>query len=238
MSEQSGQQTESVVEQGSSGVGGATLALAPSGAARRNRSGIVMTALTIPEIVSASLALGLWFVLFSGGCLLGTDVYRSQLAAPLAWQLKIKPMLVCLCFWTTSNLGLLACLSSFMGAVGYRCRFTQALNADCEVQNATEDVKSLLLTSYLAAVMRGFGVYTLSLAGLLLLATETLIAPDQVSYLRLAPLVSIVGFYSGFNPQTFGGLLMRVQKLLRSDGPSAGSGGSVGGFSSASTHHK
>lgn len=223
MAEQLGQQDERSVESasgGNAGAAGATVALV--GSERRRGAGYVMTALTVPEIVAAVLALGLWFVLFGGGSLLGTGVYRAQLAAPLAWQLKIKPMLVCLCFWTTSNLGLLSCLSSFLGAVGYRCRFTQALNADCEVQDATEDVKSLLVTSYLAAVMRGFGVYTLSLAGLLLVATEALTAPDQVSYLRLAPLVSIVGFYSGFNPQTFAGLLGRVQKLLRTEGPAAG----------------
>jgi hypothetical protein len=40
--------------------------------------------------------------------------------------------------------------------------------------------------------------------------------------MRLAPLVSIVGFYSGFNPQTFAGLLGRVQKLLRTEAASAG----------------
>ena len=96
MSEQSGQQTERVAELVLSENAGAVVASA--GSERRRGAGYVMTALTVPEIVAAVLALGLWFVLFGGGSLLGTGVYRAQLAAPLAWQLKIKPMLVCLCF--------------------------------------------------------------------------------------------------------------------------------------------
>lgn len=219
MSDAADQLKQQSFEAAAGGIAGAAGAATSEGSERRRRAGYVMTALTLPEIVAAVLALVLWFVLFGGGSLLGTEVYRLQLAKSIAWQLKVKPMLVCLCFWTTSNLGLLACLSSFLGAVGYRCRFTQALNADCEVQDATEDVKSLLVTSYLAAIMRGFGVYTLSLTGLLLVATDAVTAPDQVTYMRLAPLVSIVGFYSGFNPQTFAGLLARVQKLLRTDAP-------------------
>ncbi|MFM7168318.1 MAG: hypothetical protein ACKO3T_23990 [Planctomycetaceae bacterium] len=222
MSDATDQPKQRSLEAAADGNNGPVGAAPTAGLERRRRAGSVMTALTLPEIVAAVLALGLWFVLFGGGSLLGTEVYRLQLAKSIAWQLKVKPMLVCLCFWTTSNLGLLACLSSFLGAVGYRCRFTQALNADCEVHDATEDVKSLLVTSYLAAVMRGFGVYTLSLAGLLLVATDAVTAPDQVTYMRLAPLVSIVGFYSGFNPQTFAGLLGRVQKLLRTEAASAG----------------
>ncbi len=180
-------------------------------------SGRSMTALTGFEIFFAALALSLWFLLFCGGSLLGTSVYRAQLASSLAWSSKIKPLVFCIAFWTTSNVGLLSCLSAFLGAVGYRCRFTIALDPNCSVQPPTDAIRSILLTSYFAAVMRGFGVYTLSTAGLILVATDSVTEPAQETYLRLAPLISIVGFYSGFNPQTFGGLLSRVQTILRTD---------------------
>lgn len=186
-----------------------------------------MTALTGFEIFCAFSALLLWFLLFCGGSLLSTDEYRARLLGTGSWLLKVKPLIVCLGFWTTTNVGLLSCLSAFLGAVGYRCRFTTALDPNCDVQLPTEGVRSVLLTNYLAAVMRGFGVYTLSTAGLILLATDSVTQPAQETYLRLAPLISIVGFYSGFNPQTFAGLLGRVQTLLRTE-DSRGSSASKG----------
>jgi hypothetical protein len=70
---------------------------------------------------------------------------------------------------------------------------------------------------FAAAVMRGFGVYTLSLSGLLLLATDTLVKPDQETYLKLAPTISIISFYAGFNPQVFGIMLERVNKYMRAE---------------------
>jgi hypothetical protein len=113
MSDAADQLKERSFEAAAGGIAGATGAATSEGSERRRRAGYVMTALTLPEIVAAVLALVLWFVLFGGGSLLGTEVYRLQLAKSIAWQMKVKPMLVCLCFWTTSNLGLLACLSSF-----------------------------------------------------------------------------------------------------------------------------
>ena len=70
MAEQSGQQTERVAELVLSENAGAVVASVVS--ERRQRPGYVMTALTVPELVAAVLALGLWFVLFGGGSLLGT----------------------------------------------------------------------------------------------------------------------------------------------------------------------
>lgn len=178
-----------------------------------------LTPLTRTEFLSAVFALSLWFLFFSGGSLLGTVNYRNQLASPIAWNDKIKPLVVCLFFWTTSNLGILSCLAAFLGAVGYRSGFTTTLDSKCSIQKPTTAMRSMLLTWYLAAVMRGFGVYTLSTAGLILLATDAVTDAGQETYLRLAPLMSIVSFYSGFNPRTFGGLLDRVQKILRTGGP-------------------
>lgn len=184
--------------------------------------GTRLTPLTWPEIVLATACLTFWFLLFVGGSLISTQPYRDQLQSSLAWQSRIKPLVVCILFWTTSNIGLLACLSSVLGAIGFRCRFTETFDLSREPGGVDANVPGLLLTSYLAAIMRGFGTYTLSLAGLLLVASETLTSPDQVSYLRLAPLVSIASFYSGFNPRTFGGLLNRVKDLMQTK-PGGGS---------------
>ena len=177
----------------------------------------VFTPLTNTEFFFAAVALLLWFLMFSGGALISTQEYRSELGKSVVWYAKIKPLIVCLLFWTTSNLGLLSCLSAFLGAIGYRTLFTIPLSPHCSVSTISDSTRRMLLTSSLSAVMRGFGVYTLSLSGLLLLATDTLVKPDQETYLKLAPTISIISFYAGFNPQVFGIMLERVNKYMRAE---------------------
>lgn len=175
--------------------------------------------LSPPEMIAALVALTLWFLLFAGGSLISTETYRRMLMESISWVEKLKPLTVCVLFWTTSNIGMLACLAAFLGGVGYRCRFTEPPEFGNRGRQLLAVNPRLLMTSYIAAVMRGFGTYTLSLAGLLLVATDTLTAPSQTSYLRLAPLVSIASFYSGFNPRTFAGLLNRVKSLMQTKIP-------------------
>ncbi|MEY3457068.1 MAG: hypothetical protein RL215_225 [Planctomycetota bacterium] len=81
----------------------------------------------------------------------------------------------------------------------------------------SEDVRRMLLTSSLSAIMRGFGVFTLSIGGLLILATDTLVTPDQKTYLRFAPMLSIISFYVGFNPYVFGSMLDGVNRFIRTE---------------------
>lgn len=178
---------------------------------------IALTPLSRLEVTAAILALVLWFLLFSGGCLLGTEHYRKQLASPIAWHTKFKPLIACLLFWTTPNIGLLCCLSAFLGFVGYRTQFTTPLSPHCTIMPLSEDVRRMLLTSSLSAIMRGFGVFTLSIGGLLILATDTLVTPDQKTYLRFAPMLSIISFYVGFNPYVFGSMLDGVNRFIRTE---------------------
>ena len=134
-----------------------------------------------------------------------------SLTCRVGWDLNES---VVLAFWTITNVGILSCVAAFLGALGRRTRFTSRTD---ELQAAIDDThpdNHGLATYYVSAIMRGFGVYALVLAGLLVLATNSLTSPDQESYMRLAPIVSIISFYAGYDPSIFAGLLDRVKAVL------------------------
>ncbi len=160
-------------------------------------------------------ALATWFGLFAGGLLVGTETYRNQIMSPDGVASAFTTWLIVLSFWTITNIGLLACVSSYLGAFGRRARFIAAppdgtVREDLDINLSF----TALWTYYASAVMRGFGVYTLSLAGLLVLATQSLLTPSQEDYLRFAPLLSIISFYGGYDSTVFAGLLGRVKSLV------------------------
>jgi len=168
------------------------------------------------ELIGGLVALTCWFGFFSGGILVSTEQYRVAIASPTASMTFFANWLMVLSFWTITNIGILACIAAFLGALGRRTQFTvQTASLLTEVDKTILN-KHSLATYYVSAVMRGFGTYSLMLAGLLVLATEALISPSQAEYMRLAPTVSIVSFYAGYDPSLFAGLLSRVKGFVNS----------------------
>ncbi|MBI2481475.1 MAG: hypothetical protein HYV60_23395, partial [Planctomycetia bacterium] len=58
-----------------------------------------------PDLVVSVLALGAWFILFSGGILIGTQPFREQIggSAPLGFAEEAKAWYVVMTFWTVTN---------------------------------------------------------------------------------------------------------------------------------------
>ncbi len=166
-----------------------------------------------PDLVIAVLGLSAWFILFSGGILIGTQPFRMQISGsePLALADHAKAWYVVMTFWTVTNIGFLACVAALLGAVGRRAGFTAVDEEDALVQRASQKQVGLY---YGCAVMRGFGIYSLILAGIFVFAQDAAKEPEQLHYLSIAPLISIVGFYAGYDPVLFTGLLARAKKLL------------------------
>ncbi|OYW11683.1 MAG: hypothetical protein B7Z55_19000, partial [Planctomycetales bacterium 12-60-4] len=157
------------------------------------------------ELVLAIAALVAWFGLFAGGLLVGTEPHRTRIADPTVTTVAVADWMIVLSFWTITNIGVLSCVAAFLGAFGNRAQFIR-LPETAPAQNLPPAHWSFdsLWTYYTSAVMRGFGVYTLSLAGLLVLSTASLVRPTQDDYLRLAPLLSIIAFYGGYDSTVFG----------------------------------
>lgn len=168
------------------------------------------------ELFSGLIVLASWFCLFLGGILIGTEPHRTSLQNPTSSAGLIWSWIVICAFWTITNLGLLCCVSAFLGALGKRTRFTSRNDPlNSTIETADPNLRGLD-TYYMSAVMRGFGVYILSLGGLLIMATDSLLDPSQAGYVRLAPAMSIVSFYAGYDPSIFEELLHRVNSFMHS----------------------
>jgi hypothetical protein len=100
-----------------------------------------------------------------------------------------------------------------IGALGRRTRFASRPSA---ANPGLGDVTDNVIVHYASALIRGFGVYALVLAGLLVVATDMMIKPDQGGYVRLAGLISVISFYAGYDPEMFAGFLERVKRFLES----------------------
>jgi hypothetical protein len=177
----------------------------------------VAVSVSTKELLVGLLALVLWFGLFSGGILIGTEPYRAALENPSEVGVTVVGWFLVCVFWTITNIGLLACVAAFLGALGRRTRFTLRTDLAWAAYQYTLPEFTGVGTYYVSAIMRGFGIYVLVLAGLLVLATESLASPTQEAYMRLAPTVSIISFYAGFDPSMFAGLLDRVKSFLQTN---------------------
>jgi len=175
--------------------------------------------LSIQELSIGFIALALWFGLFAGGILMPTGPFRNAIAGSTqasTLYLVLSWLVVC-AFWTITNIGILSCVSSFLGALGGRTNFTHRADSEQSQFDGPRSHTQSLTTYYLSAILRGFGVYSLTLAGLLVFATESLIDPTQAAYMRLAPTLSILSFYAGYDPNFFSGLLDQVKSFMKSD---------------------
>ena len=191
-------------------------------AAREQREDVVRPAQAALPVSTSELVLGLlglvtWFGLFSGGILISTEPYRAVLQTPTQVSQTVVSLIVVSLFWTITNVGVLSCVAAFLGALGRRTHFTLGTDLVPAVHPVPQPDLQGLGTYYVSAIMRGFGIYTLVLAGLLVLATESLASPTQAAYMRLAPTISIISFYGGYDPTMFAGLLDRVKTLLQTN---------------------
>ena len=189
--------------------------LEPSGPVFGSPRAPIHIELSTAELIIGLAALAVWFGLFSGGILVATEPYRRAIENPTVSGELVVNWVVVLAFWTITNIGVLSCIAAFLGALGNRTKFTSDTDTVRSPASAGPASTRGLATYYMSAVMRGFGVYSLVLAGLLVFATDSLISPDQAAYMRLAPTVSIISFYAGYDPSIFAGLLDRVKNFLQ-----------------------
>jgi hypothetical protein len=172
-----------------------------------------VSAIGIWELIMGSVSLVTWFVLFAGGILINTEPYRNRIGGGEGSASLLTSWLIVLLFWTITNVGILACVSAILGALGRRTRFTMQAAMDPDIDSLPEDTMGALVFYY-SAVMRGFGIYALVFAGLFVLATEAFVKPQAGDYLRLAATMSIASFYAGYDPTVFAVMLLRAKRLF------------------------
>jgi hypothetical protein len=167
---------------------------------------LALRALSVPEMVVCVAAILLWIILAGAGILISTEDCFLAFDGehhPDAWTVARSWWTFLTCY-TYTNVGLLCCLSALIGAIGQNAHIDGSGTA-----GAQDDPR----TFYLAAVIRGFFIYLVILAGLVFVGDMTdkehmSITIEQ--YLKLAGAVSVLSFAIGYSPTLFPTFFNRV----------------------------
>lgn len=169
---------------------------------------------TLAEIAYGIVAVSSWLLFFVCGTVIGTADHRQLLDAGesgglLATLWSLFTVLTC---YTITNVAFLACLAAIAGEFSSRSR--QSSLASAASRSAESPQLREVLACYSAAAMRGFVIYLLFIAGLLLVTTEAIASADQGQYVRLAGTVSVLSFVAGYDTEMFRRALDRVVSLV------------------------
>ena len=137
-----------------------------------------------------------WILLLLGGILIPTQGYRDAVAALTAGRALVPDVLIILAFYTVTNVLLLCWLTAILGAAGARAR----------IELEDETGKHDLVNPYTSALLRGFFVYLVILSGAMVSVqdpVQNFLPATQEQYVRLAALMSVLGFIVGYNPEFF-----------------------------------
>jgi hypothetical protein len=150
-----------------------------------------------------------WINLFGAGLLMSSRPYRDNLLTSFNWL----DFFLAACLYTYTNVALLTCLAGIIGGASSRLTF-EAYQTNEDSPGETADRSKQLSSSSLAyraespvaSMCRSFMVYLLYIAGLAIGVPggkESLenTSPDQ--YLRMAGMLSLLGFAVGYDPTVF-----------------------------------
>ena len=156
-------------------------------------------------VVSALLA---WAVLFAAGVIIDSSPYRNTLAstAPAPFLHKVLCWFAVITTFTLTNVALLSCLASVLGAAGHRLKVGLSEDTEVRKDNSTHP--------YAAAVIGGFFVYLTIVSGILVLVEKPYGSPSPEQYARLAGFISLLSFLMGYNPRMLSRFLARVAEMI------------------------
>lgn len=147
----------------------------------------------------------LWLTIFVAGLTINSKPYRDALGNGFDLALVVQVAL----FYTPTNTAILTCLAGLMGGVSSFLTFHG--QAPGETPSAPELQRMLVRTENpFASLLRSFVVYLLFIAGIAITTDAPFANPTPDQYLRIAGLLSLVGFVVGYDPSAFNSLLKRV----------------------------
>ncbi|MGH8563827.1 MAG: hypothetical protein ACREXW_06935 [Gammaproteobacteria bacterium] len=147
----------------------------------------------------------LWLALLVLGLTVDSKPYRAALLTGFDPILLIQVAL----FYTPINVALLTCLAGLIGGISSNLTFHPA-TPPAETA-AAEMHRALVRTENpFASLLRSFVVYLLFIAGIAITTDAPFSNPTADQYMRIAGLLSLIGFVVGYDPSTFNGLLRRV----------------------------
>ena len=170
--------------------------------------------------------LGLWIAFFAAGLLIDTAPYREIVASKWEWSTmsflqKITTWFVIVICYTPTNIAILCCLAGLLGTAGDQVK----LGPDSGKHTPKDNTHPLL-----SGLIRGFCIYLVVISGTLLLTPLPFTAPTLDTYIRLAGLVSLLGFVASYDPGLFA---TGLKKLIGASEAKAGSSDGSGKEGSA-----
>lgn len=159
-----------------------------------------------PDMLLLWVAMILWLLIFLIGTLINSKPYRDSFASFEGGVLEIiKNGLIVIFTYALTNIIFLCILSGMLGVLG---------NKAVLVPDALENLEPKDITSPRnSALIRCFIVYLTLISGVLILGNEPAIT-SQVQYVRLAGLISIIGFVVNYRPSSFAQLLHSAGNLM------------------------
>jgi len=166
---------------------------------------------TVPknELIAGVVVVGLWTAFFCAGIFVPTAEFRQSL-----WGGKLgffpflgHLLLVISCYALTSIL-FLSCAASFLGCMTRRWYVMD----HSRVEHSSVAIPAARL--YLSAVLRGFFLYLITIAGFLTVTTEkSLVDTTLDQFVRMAGVTSVLSFVVGYDPKVLNRLLERVMDV-------------------------
>ncbi len=174
------------------------------------------------EVIFGLVCIGLWLALFTAGTFVATEEFRSAIGKPGATPFgkQVLAWFVVLTCYTFSNAALLSCLASVIGKFSRRSLAYEVASIQ-QLPSAPEPRLREVLVMYSVAIARGWVIFLMLGAGLLILTTDAIANPKQGDYIRLAGTISVIGFLAGYDADLFKRLLDRVA-MLSIDSPKKG----------------
>jgi hypothetical protein len=165
------------------------------------------------------LVVAVWIFVFLAGILVNSAPYRARISQGLGgggFGQLLKVWLVVFLVYTPTNVAILSLLMGLLGALG-RCA---TLSVD---EESDQESERDTINPYLSGVLRGFIVYLLTIAGLIVVLEQAPLSPTgPEQYIRLASVISVTGFIVGYNPKYFGKLLNRARQTIGARKKAAG----------------
>lgn len=167
-----------------------------------------------------------WIAFFAFGLFVPTKALRDALGSgDLTILESVGAGIVVVSGYTLTNVLFLVCLASLIGCMTHRWQVASKLDV---VRSGDKDPFHRI---YFAAVLRGFFIYLLFVAGFLTVTTSASIENTTLDqYIRIAGTMSIIGFILGFDPNLLIGLIRRALNFAdpkyaeESEGRSGGGG--------------
>lgn len=197
---------------------------------------------SIAEAIGGIVGLLAWISFFAAGTLVSTERWRGQLMgssaaiAPASTLHNLEQgasgfvaWVLCIVCYTVTNLFFLSCLSAFLGCMASRWPAVLVtsreektdISKSAEITHTEQTKLSPHVNElwkspgrrvYPSALLRGFFLYTVLIAGLLVISTESsIIQTTPAQYVRLAGFVSALAFIIGYDPDMIQKFIMRAK---------------------------